>query len=262
MKIIAVIGAGNMGEAIIKGLSKTKIIVSDKKKNRLKRIKKKIKINIVSNNTEAVKKADIIVLAVKPQDIEAVLNEIKGVVNTKKIIISIAAGIKTGKIEKSLSDKIPVVRVMPNMPALVGMGISVLCAGKYAKNKHMQIAKKIFVGMGKVLEVKKESLMDAVTATSGSGPAYIYLFIESLIDSSKKLGLNKTVAKELVLQTLRGAIELLDKTRQDPAKLRRQVTSPGGTTETALKVFKNEGFQRMILSAVKAASKRSKELSR
>ena len=259
---IAVIGAGNMGEAIIRGIASRNVIVSDKRKDRLRKLRRSLKIKVATDNKEAVEKADIIILAVKPQDIDEVLGEIASVITTKQLVISIAAGVTTKKIEKVFLSKIPVIRVMPNTPALVGKGMSVLCSGRHAKTTHIRIANRIFSGMGKVIVIQEEMLMDAVTAISGSGPAYIYLFIESLIESATKLGLSKTIAEELVLQTLKGAVELLEKTGKTPEELRKQVTSRGGTTEAALKVFQKRRFQEVIHTAVKSACRRSKELSK
>lgn len=247
MTKVAIIGAGNMGSAIMKRIKKKyRIIVSDTDPNKLKGLN-------IRDNKKAVMDSDIIILAIKPQNMDAVLDEIKG---TNKPVISIAAGITTRRIEKKLG-KVPVIRVMPNTPLLVGMGMSAICLGRYAKDRHIRLADKIFSSMGKVV-ITKESVMDAVTAISGSGPAYVYLFIESLIRSARGLGLSK----ELVLQTLKGAIVLLEKTGKSPEELRKQVTSPGGTTEAALKVFQKEGFSRIIDKAVNAACKRAKELSR
>lgn len=252
MKRIAVIGAGNMGSAIIKGIRKKyRITVSDIDQNKLRGLN-------IKDNRKAVKDVDIIVLAIKPQNMAPVLEEIKGIVKPSQLVISIAAGIKTRKIENRLG-KIPVVRVMPNMPLLVGMGIGALCRGRYAKYSHIKDAGRIFPGF---IFIKKESLMDAVTAISGSGPAYVYLFIESLIKSAVRLGLSKDDAETLVYQTLKGAIALLEKSGKPPEELRRQVTSPGGTTEAALKVFQKKGFSKIIEKAVNAACKRAKELSK
>lgn len=255
MAKIAIIGAGNMGSAIIKGIGKRyKIIVSDSDPNKLRGLN-------IKNNIKAVKGAGIIILAIKPQNMDTVLKEIAGKVTPKQMVISIAAGITTKKIEDSLG-RISVIRVMPNIPLLVGMGMIVLCCGRYTKPVHIRDAKRIFSGMGKVISVKKEQLMDAVTAISGSGPAYVYLFIESLIKSAIKLGLTKDDAETLVLKTLKGAIGLLEKTGKTPEELRRRVTSPGGTTEAALKVFQKQGFSKIIEKATNAACRRAKELSR
>lgn len=255
MRKIAVIGAGNMGKAIIKGIKgRYKITASDVNKNKLKGLG----VSTTTDNSTAVKNADIIILAIKPQNMNFVLNEIKNIVNPKQLIISIAAGISTGRIENKLG-RIPVIRVMPNMPLLVGMGISALCKGRYAKSVHLKDAGKIF---SSIVYIKKEALMDAVTAISGSGPAYVYLFIESLIKSAMDLGINKNTAAALVLQTLKGSVALLEKSKKSPEELRRQVTSPGGTTEAALKVFEKREFDKLINEAIGAAYTRSRELSR
>lgn len=255
MSKIAVIGAGNMGSAIIKGIKgRYKVIASDVNRSKLKGLG----VSSTADNIKAVKNADIIILAIKPQNMVFVLDEIKDVVNSKQLVISIAAGITTKKIEKKLG-RIPVVRAMPNMPLLVGMGISALCKGTYAKSSHLREAGKIF---SKVVYIKKEALMDAVTAVSGSGPAYVYLFIESLIKAGMDIGLDKSIAEILVLQTLKGAVALLEKSRKSPEELRRRVTSPGGTTEAALKVFEKREFSRLINEAISVAHNRSRELSR
>lgn len=255
MRRIAVIGAGNMGRAIIKGIKgRYKIIASDIDKGKLR----KLGVRATADNIKAVRDADIVILAVKPQNMDSVLAKIKGEISPKKLVVSIAAGITTKKIEKKLG-RIPVVRVMPNMPLLVGMGISALCNGRYARASHLREAGRIF---SRVVYVKKESLMDAVTAVSGSGPAYVYLFIESLIKSAIDLGLNKNIAEILVLQTIKGAVTLLEKTGKSPEELRRQVTSPGGTTEAALKIFEKKEFIKLINEAIGAAHSRSRELSK
>lgn len=247
MTKVAVIGAGNMGGAIARGLKKRyKVVVSDLDKNKLKRLN-------IRDNVKAVRGADIIILAVKPQDMDTVLDEIKG---TNKPVISIAAGITTRRIEKKLG-KIPVIRVMPNTPLLAGMGMSALCRGRYAGTRHLRKAVKIFSGMGKVI-LLKEKQMDAVTAVSGSGPAYIYFFIESLIRAAAGLGL----PAHIVIQTLKGAIALLEKTGRSPEELRRQVTSPGGTTEAAINVFQKRGLSDIIGKAVMAAHKKARELGK
>ncbi len=259
MKKIALIGVGNMGGAILNGLKgKYKFIVSDPDKNKIK----KLSASIADNNCSAAVDADIILLAVKPQMMDAVLREIRLVLNSKKLVISIAAGIKTKKIEDRLGNTIPVVRIMPNTPALVGRGMSVLCGGKFAKQAHLKAANDIFSSMGKVIIIKNESLMDAVTAISGSGPAYVYLFIESLVRAGVRLGLKQKIAEKLVLETLKGSIALLEKTEKKPEDLRRQVTSPGGTTEAALKVFEKKVFHDIVHLAILSAHDRSRELSK
>jgi len=258
MKKIAIIGAGNMGNAIIHGLEgKYETIVSDSDKTKLK----KFKVKTTTDNIAAVKESDIILLAVKPQTMETVLKEIAGTVGCRHLIISIAAGISTERIEKALG-KIPVVRVMPNTPLMVGAGMSVICPGRYAESRHLKITAKIFAEMGKVARVEDENLMHAVTAVSGSGPAYLYLFIEELVKSAEKLGLKKKMAETFVLQTIKGSLALLEYTEKAPEVLRRQVTSPAGTTEAAIKVFGERKFDEIIEHAVFSACRRSEELGK
>ena len=259
MKIkIAIIGAGNMGGAIADSIKrKYNVIVSDIDKKKLKKIRTKT----TTDNKKAVTGASVVILAVKPQNIKRVLDCLKGSITKKQLIISIAAGIPVKVIENKLG-KVPVVRVMPNTPLMVGKGMSVLFKGGYAKASHFKTAEKIFSEVGKVLSVKKESLMDAVTAVSGSGPAYVYLFIELLIKSARKLGLSKDSAKTLVYQTFDGALALLEKTGKEPDVLRKQVTSRGGTTEAAHKVFDKMGIDKIIHKALQSAHKRSKQLSK
>lgn len=255
---IAVIGTGNIGRAIIKKIKgKYKVLASDIDKNKLKGLR----VSTTVDNKKAAKDTDIVIISVKPQNIDLVLEDIKSAVNPAKLIVSIAAGVTTKKIENKLG-KIPVVRVMPNTPLLVGMGMTALCPGRYAGLRHIKKVKKIFSAMGKVIFIEKEKLMDAVTAVSGSGPAYICLFIESLAKSAMDLGLDKKTASALVLQTMRGTMALMDKTRKSPEELRRQVTSPGGTTEAALKIFEKKEFVKLVNEAITSAHKRSRELSR
>jgi pyrroline-5-carboxylate reductase len=258
MKKIAVIGAGNMGRAIINGLKgKYKIIVSDPDVSKLK----DLPAMIAENNCSAVAAADIVLLAVKPQTMDLVLKEIKMVINSKQLVITIAAGIKTKKIEDKLG-RCPVVRVMPNTPSLIGMGMSALYGGKFAKTAHVKETNTIFSSIGKTIIIKNEGLMDAITAISGSGPAYVYLFVESLMRAGTKLGLKQNIAEKLVLETFKGSIALLEQSGKCPEELRRQVTSPGGTTEAALKVFEKKVFHDIVHLAVLSAHNRSRELSK
>ncbi|MEW6087476.1 MAG: pyrroline-5-carboxylate reductase [bacterium] len=263
-KRIVFIGAGNMAEALIKGVLDAKlfrkgnITATDVKNERLDYIKKKLKIKVETNNKPAVNKGDIIVLAVKPQNINEVLEGIKHNVKDK-LVISIAAGIKTERIENTVG-KAAVIRVMPNTPALVKKGMSAIARGKFAKLKDENIADTIFQAVGKVVKVK-ENLMDAITAVSGSGPAYVFYMMESLIEAGKKSGLSQQVAEILVFQTVLGAAELVLKTGKTPEELRKAVSSPGGTTLAGLAVLEKKGFKHALISAVGSACQRSKELS-
>jgi pyrroline-5-carboxylate reductase len=265
-KRVAFIGCGNMGSVLISGtlssglISKDKVLVTDIRPERLEYIREREGISITEKNREAVEKSDVIVLAVKPQVIGKVLSEIRDVVTGDKVIISIAAGITTGFIEEALGKEVPVVRVMPNTPCLVKTGASGISPGKYAGEQEETIAEEMFRGVGIVVKVP-EQMLDAVTALSGSGPAYIFYIIESLIEAGMEMGLSEDDARKLVSQTVLGAARMFVETGESPQVLRAKVTSPGGTTETALKYLEEKGFQKILIAAVKEAAKRSKELS-
>jgi len=265
-KRVAFIGCGNMGSVLISGtlssglISKDKVLVTDIRPERLEYIREREGISITEKNREAVEKSDVIVLAVKPQVIGKVLSEIRDVVTGDKVIISIAAGITTGFIEEALGKEVPVVRVMPNTPCLVKTGASGISPGKYAGEEEETIAEEMFRGVGIVVKVP-EQMLDAVTALSGSGPAYIFYIIESLIEAGMEMGLSEDDARKLVSQTVLGAARMFVETGESPQVLRAKVTSPGGTTEAALKYLEEKGFQKILIAAVKEAAKRSKELS-
>jgi pyrroline-5-carboxylate reductase len=268
MAKIGFIGAGNMAEAIIKGIIDTKvydaqdIIVSDIRADRVCQLCDEYKVISAGSNPQLVKSVEILVLSVKPQSMQGVLDEIRGSVNKNLLIVSIAAGITTGRIQKILGN-IPVIRVMPNTPALVGQGAAAIYATKEAVGR-LSEAERIFSAVGIVVTVNDEKLLDVVTAVSGSGPAYFFLLMEEMIKAAEKLGLEKSAAQRLVLQTAKGAgflaVEAAKK-NQSPDILRKNVTSPGGTTEAALKVFSKCDFEKMVSEALNAAAERSKELS-
>jgi len=265
-KRVAFIGCGNMGSALISGIlrsgliSRDKVLVTDIRPKRLEHISEREGVSTTKDNREAVEKSDVIVLAVKPQVIGKVLSEIKDVVTRDKVIISIAAGITTGFIEEALGREVPVVRVMPNTPALVKTGASGASPGKYAGEEEEAIAEQMMRGVGIVVKVPEE-MLDAVTALSGSGPAYIFYIIESLIEAGMEMGLSEEDARNLVGQTVLGAARMVMEIGESPQVLRAKVTSPGGTTEAALKYLEEEGFQKILIAAVKEAARRSKELS-
>lgn len=268
MSTIGFIGGGNMAEAVIRGVisaqvySPSEVIVSDIRTERLDHLASEYKVTAAESNTALVQKADVVVLSVKPQNIRDVLDEIKGTVKKDTLIISIAAGVTTAKIAGVLGD-VPIIRVMPNTPALIGQGASALYSGN-APKEAMGLALKIFSAVGKAVVVESEELIDAVTAVSGSGPAYFFLLTEEMIKAGEKLGLSSDAAKELVLQTAKGAAllaESADVQGETPAELRKKVTSPGGTTEAAIKVFAEKQFGEMVTDALTAAANRSKELS-
>ncbi len=268
MSKIGFIGAGNMAQALIKGIIDARlykpqdIIISDIRPAQIKSICKKYKVKSAADNCILAKTVGTLILSVKPQNMQDVLNEIKKSLNKNILIVSIAAGITTKRLQKTLGN-IPVVRVMPNTPALIGAGAAAIFATKNAKSK-LKNVKRIFSAVGIVEQVDNEKLIDAVTAVSGSGPAYFFLLMEEMIKAAVKLGLKKQVAEKLVLQTAKGAGLLAVQAalrKETPDILRKKVTSPGGTTEAALKVFSKRGFEKIVNEAITAAAKRSRQLS-
>lgn len=268
MNTIGFIGSGNMAEALIKGIIAAglyrpqNVMIADVRGERLEQLAAEYNVRPVENNTALTGSADVVVLSIKPQNMDEVLNEIKGTLKDGCLVISIAAGITTAKITGALGN-VPIVRVMPNTPALVGEGASALFA-KDVSAEAMALALKVFGAVGKAVVVDSEELIDAVTAMSGSGPAYYFLLMEEMIKAGQSLGLDEATAKELVLQTAKGAAllaEQADGRGETAAQLRRKVTSPGGTTEAALKVFSDQEFGQLVTTALTAARDRSKELS-
>lgn len=262
---VGFIGAGNMGEALMRGILKANLLspqnvyASDIRETRLKELQKDYGIVTFKDNKELILKARIVILAIKPQNMEGVLSEIAPVINKKHLVISIAAGITTSYISKYFKDKIPIIRVMPNTPALVQEGASALTMGEEVTQSDLESAQKLFNSVGKTVVVN-ESLMDAVTGLSGSGPAYFFLFIETLTDAGVKMGLPRSVALLLSTQTCLGAAKMVLETEEQPAKLREMVTSPGGTTISGLNALEAGGLSKTIMGAVEAATRRSKEL--
>jgi pyrroline-5-carboxylate reductase len=265
-KKIAIIGGGKMGSIIAQGLIAHKIIpgkdiiVTDIDAARLEFLRSSMKLKVSQNNKKAVKGADIIILAVKPQNMAATLTEISSAIDKTKMVISIAAGITTNFIEKSLTKGARVVRVMPNTPALVGEGAAAVAKGSCAKADDIKLTHAIFDAVGISVEIE-EKLMDAVTGLSGSGPAYCFLIIEALIDAGEQMGLPRTLAAKLAIQTMLGAARLCLESDKQPAQLREMVTSPGGTTVAGLKALEEGKIRATIISAVEAATKRSRELA-
>jgi pyrroline-5-carboxylate reductase len=265
-KKIGIIGCGNMGEALLRHLStvvekSAQLMVSELDASRRDLLRSKYRIIVEIDNNSVVKFADVIILAVKPQDLDAVLRgEVCCGVSKDKLLVSIAAGVTTKRIEKIVGKDVPVIRAMPNMAAKIGESITSLSAGSSASASHMEIAKEIFSTIGDVVEID-EKHVDAATAVSGSGPAYFYYLIESLVAAAVKADMTKEIAERLVLKTASGSIKLLEALKEDPVSLRKQVASKGGTTEAAFRVLEARKFKKIIIDAVKAARKRSKELS-
>jgi pyrroline-5-carboxylate reductase len=257
--IIGIIGGGNMGEALIKGLyARNCVHVCETNASRTKYLKNKYR-GIVLGDLKVVKDAAVIILAVKPQDMESLLKQIP--VGKNKLFISIAAGLTTKFFEKHLGGKVRVVRAMPNMPAFIAEGITGICGGHFAESADLKLACTILSAIGETVIVK-ESMIDAVTAVSGSGPAYVFLFVEQWINAAVKLGFDKVQATQLVYKTLLGSAHLLEQSKFDAGELRTKVTSKGGTTQAAMDVFSKGKFDQLIYKALLAAKKRAKELAK
>ena len=257
--IIGIIGGGNMGEALVKGLfSKYRVHVCEANLTRVKYLKEKYP-GIVLGDLKVLEAASVIILAVKPQDMELLLKDVP--VGRTRLFISIAAGLTTKFFEKQLGGQVRVVRAMPNMPALIGQGITGISAGKYATIKDLKRAQEILSAIGETV-VFKESMIDALTAVSGSGPAYVFLFVEQWINAAVALGFKLPQAKQLVYKTLLGSVHLLEQSPFDAAELRSKVTSKGGTTQAAMDVFlKGNAFSQLMKEALIAAQKRASQLA-
>lgn len=260
--MIGFIGGGNMAEAIIKGIAgkhAKDIIVSEPRDERCAYLEKTYKIKTTSDNKEVVKNCNIIILAVKPQNMDEVTSEISDIISPDKIVVSIAAGITISYLSSRL--KTPkIVRAMPNTPALIQEGMSVMSMCECIHDKEMGLIRDMFMSIGNLM-VLPEKYMDAVTALSGSGPAFIALFLEAMIEGGVKMGLSKRDASELAVQTLLGTAKLLD-TGMSPERLREMVTSPKGTTAAGLTVFEGRGLKEIVIAAIEAATKRAKEVGK
>ncbi len=264
---LGIIGAGNMAEALLSGVLKAKLMapeqikISDVREERLAALAARYKVKTARNNQDVARDAETVVLAVKPQQIKEILDEICRTVEPHQLVISIAAGIPLRVLEGKFTRPVPVIRVMPNTPAMVQEVAAGIASGRFVQKVHREFVVKLFNSMGEAVEVD-ESLMDAVTAVSGSGPAYFFHMIEALVEGGVAEGLEPDVARALAVQTMFGAAKMLSQTAEDPAKLRVQVTSPGGTTEAALAVLTERDFAGAVKAAVQAARARSEELAK
>ncbi len=271
-KTVGFIGAGNMAEALIKGLIGSgtvgagQILASDKTPTRLLHMAEVYEVTIFNNNSEVVKNSDIVILAVKPGDMDGILRECALDLAHTELLISIAAGVTTGKILDAVSEGgrgvlPPLVRAMPNTPALIGEGIVGIVPAANAGAVEMELSEKLFSTVGGVVKLSDEGLLNAVTGLSGSGPAYVFLFMEALMDAGVKAGIDPEKSRELSLRTTLGAAALALKSGTELSALREMVSSPGGTTIEGLKVLEKGGFYDILVDAVLAATKRSEELS-
>jgi pyrroline-5-carboxylate reductase len=263
---IAVLGAGKAGEALVAGLissgwrKPSEIVATARHEERLAELSERYGIETTLSNADAAAGAGIVVIAVKPQDIEALLGDVGSTLTREQTVISIAAAIPTALIEGHLGEGVPVVRAMPNTPVTVHEGMAGLAAGAHAREEHLGVAEEVLGSVGRCVRVD-EGYMDAITAVSGSGPAYFALLAESMIEAGILLGLSREIATELVVQTMLGTAKLLRDEGMHPVELREMVTSPGGTTIAAIRELEQAGVRAAFLNAIQAAMKRSQELA-
>jgi len=263
---IAILGGGKIGESLLSGLLSAgwrkpdEIVVTGRRQERIDELAERYGVETTLSNSEAVSGASFIVIAVKPQDFDVLLGEVGGLVSSDQTVLSVAAAMPTAQIEKHLSDGVPVLRAMPNTPATVHEGMAGLCAGAHAGEEHLAMAEEVLTHVGRVARVP-EPYMDAVTAVSGSGPAYFALLAEAMIEAGILLGLSREISTQLVVQTMFGTAKLLRDENMHPVELREMVTSPGGTTIRAIRELERAGVRAAFLNAIQAAMERSQELA-
>jgi pyrroline-5-carboxylate reductase len=263
---LAILGAGRMGEALLGGLLRSGWATPDQVRatvrtpDRAQRLAETYGVRADTDSPAAAAEADVLLLAVKPQNLRALLDEIAPKVRPAQTVISVVAGVPTAVIEQCLSDGVPVVRVMSNVPVLVDEAMSAIAAGRHADAQHLAVAEAVLGHVGRVVHLAEEHL-DAVTALSGSGPAYFFLLAEAMIDAGILLGLSRDVATELIIQTMVGSAKMLRDTGRHPVELRESVTSPGGTTIAAIRVLEEQRVRAAFLNAIEAAQRRASELA-
>jgi pyrroline-5-carboxylate reductase len=263
---VAILGTGKIGESLLSGLLSAgwgrpeEVVATGRRAERLEELAERHGVRTTLSNPEAVGGATLVVLAVKPQDFEALLGEVGGLFEREQTVLSVAAAIPTAQIEARLATGVPVVRAMPNAPSLVQEGMAGICAGAHARDEHLALAEEVLSHLGSVVRVP-ERAMDAVTAVSGSGPAYFALLAEGMIEAGILLGLSREISTQLVVQTMLGTARLLRDEKIHPVELREGVTSPGGTTIRAIQELENAGVRAALFKAIQAAMERSKELA-
>jgi pyrroline-5-carboxylate reductase len=263
---IAILGTGKIGEALIAGLlssswrKPSELAASCRREERERELAERYGVRATRSNAEAVAGAAVVVIAVKPQDLDGLLGDIGGLLGSDQTVLSVAAAIPTSVIEGRIAPGVPVVRAMPNTPATVHEGIAGICAGAHADDEHLALAEDVLSHVGAVVRVP-ERLMDAVTAVSGSGPAYFALLAEAMIEAGILLGLSREISTQLVVQTMLGTAKQLRDERMHPVELREMVTSPGGTTISAIRELERAGVRAAFLNAIQAAMDRSRELA-
>src|SRR6266700_3443055 len=264
---VAILGAGTIGEALLAGLlsggwrEPPEVVVTGRREERIAELAERYGVEATLSNAEAVAGASLVVIAVKPQDFDVLFGEIGGLLSPEQTVLSVAAAIPTAMIEAHVAASVPVVRAMPNRPATVHEGVAGVCAGAHAGDEHLALAEEALSHLGSVVRVA-ERYMDAVTAVSGSGPAYFALLAEAMIEAGILLGLPREVSTQLVVQTMFGTAKLLRDEHMHPVELREAVTSPGGTTIRAIRELEQAGVRAAFLNAIQAAMERSKELAR
>lgn len=263
----AIIGAGAMGEAIIGGLIRQKLThpenihASEPRIERCEELQYKYAISVSSNNLEVIKEVDVVVLAVKPQRLEKVMHELSGHIPPRAVLVSIIAGASIEKISKGLQHK-SVVRTMPNTPGQIGKGITVWFASDAVDDQQLAKAKLMLQALGEDIQVDEEYYLDMATAVSGTGPMYVYLFMEAFMDSAVHLGFSRHIAEKLVIETIRGSVDYYESQSVHVADLRNKVTSPGGTSAAALYYLEKAGFRTAVSRAIWAAYERSQQLGK
>lgn len=260
---VAILGAGAMGEALAQGLLRAgwapdDITLAARREERGRLAEERTGIRTLLQASDAARGRDVVVVSVKPRDVPDLLSQLAGSLESDQVILSLAAGVPIEAFERRFADS-PVVRAMPNTPALVGEGISAYAAGNSAGEQALEMASAVLEAVGPTIRLD-ERLLDAVTAVSGTGPAYVFLLAEALIEAALREGLPRDVAERLVTQTVKGAGVLMVETDRNPAELRAQVTSPGGTTASAVHILEERGFRALLEDAVRAAAGRSREL--
>ncbi len=265
MPTLTFLGAGAMGEALSRGLiaaglyAPADITFFDIDQKRVQALAESLGARAQSSALDAARGADAILVAVKPQHIESALEDLRAEISPDQLVMSIAAGVSTARLEACFDGEVPVVRVMPNTPALVGAAATAVCRGRHANAENLAVARGIFEEVGVCVEAD-EKLLDAVTGLSGSGPAYVFNFIEALADGGVRAGLGRDVAMKLAAQTVMGAARMVLETGEHPGVLKDRVASPGGTTIAGLHELERGGFRGIVMNAVVAASERSREL--
>src|SRR5438874_8757409 len=263
---IAILGGGKIGESLLAGLlsagwcNPDEIVVTGRRQERIDELAERFAVETTLSNADAVRDAAFVVIAVEPQDVDVLLGEIGGLLTPEQTGLSVAAAIPTSAIESRIGSGVPVVRSMPNRPATVHEGIAGICAGAHASEEHLALAEEALAHLGSVVRVA-ERYMDAVTAVSGSGPAYFALLAEAMIEAGILLGLSREISTQLVVQTMFGTAKLLRDEKIHPVELREQVTSPGGTTIRAIRELERAGVRAAFLNAIQAAMERSSELA-